>query len=301
MAERAILHGYYEGPFLLAWDFEPYSVFILLFAGGLYWLALRRIWRAGLRTVPRSYPVSFVLGLTALAMALAGPFHAYNENSFALHMGQHVIMMLVAAPLLILGRPVQIALWAINPKQSGTVLGPFLRQGWLRGLLTVLTNPIVVVLLLAVNLVVWHLPRFYVAALESTLVHEVEHMLFMGTALLFWWVIIDPVPRHHKVRPDHAIAMLFVAGTVGDLVALYLIFVPDVIYPFYLASDTLWGISELADQRLGGLIMLVTGTVVFFGATFALIAKNFGDTSQVHGAEPHRETDGRVSDPATLA
>lgn len=282
MGPLALLHSYYSGPFLLAWDIEPYIALILIFSGGLYALAVRRIGQHGRRSVPRGYPMAFYAGLVALAAALAGPFHTYNENSFALHMGQHVMIMLVAAPLLVLGRPVQIALWAISPQQSGAVLGPVLRQGWVRVLLNVLTNPLVVLLLINVNLVIWHLPDFYVAALESALVHEVEHILFMSTALLFWWVIIDPVPRHHRVRPDIAIGMLFISGAVGDLLALYLIFAPDVIYPFYLASDTLWGMSQLADQRVGGLIMLVVGTAVYFGATFWLIARNYGNTDAIH-------------------
>jgi putative membrane protein len=278
-----LLHGYYDGPFLLAWDPVPWAVLLLMLGAGAYGLALRRIEQIGLRSVPRSYPVAFYAGLFAMAVALIGPLDVYNENSFALHMGQHVVMMLVAAPLLILGRPVHIALWAFSPRQSGSILKPVLRQAWLRAILTVITHPLVVLLFLTVNLLIWHLPRFYVAALESTLVHELEHALFMGTALLFWWVIIDPIPRHHRVRPEVGIGMLFVAGTVGDLLALYLIFAPDVIYPFYLASEGLWGISHHADQRVGGLVMLVVGTAVYFGATFWLIARNFGNTESRDG------------------
>jgi putative membrane protein len=274
----APLHGFYDGPFLLAWDPVPYAVLILMLVAGAYALALRRIGKIGIRNVPRSYPIAFYAGLLAMAIALIGPLDVYNENSFALHMGQHVVMMLIAAPLLIFGRPVHIALWAFSPEQSGAVLKPILRQGWLRSLLTVLTHPLTVVLLLSVNLLLWHLPRFYVAALENELVHELEHALFMGTAVLFWWVIIDPIPRHHRVRADIAIIMLFVAGTVGDLLALYLIFAPDVIYPFYLASEGLWGLSHHADQRVGGLVMLIAGTTVYFGATFWLIARNYGNT-----------------------
>jgi putative membrane protein len=282
MVTGTLVHGYYSGPFLFAWDPQPFAMFLLMFAAGLYWIALRRIRLDGLRTVPRSYPVAYYAGLVAMASALIGPFDVYNENSFALHMGQHVVIMLVAAPLLVLGRPVHIALWAISPRRSGSVLGPVLRQGWVRRLLTVLTHPLVVLLLINVNLVIWHLPRFYVAALESTLVHELEHLLFMGTAVLFWWVIIDPIPRHHRVRPDVAIGMMFVSGSVGDLLALYLIFSPGVVYPFYLLNEGLWGMSHLADQRVGGLIMLVVGTAVYFGATFVLIARNYGNTEALH-------------------
>jgi putative membrane protein len=294
-----ILHGVFSGPFLLAWDFEPFIIFLLVFAAGLYYLALRRIAERGIRSVPRSYPVFYYAGLVALATAAAGPFHSYNENSFALHMGQHVVMMLIAAPLLVLGRPVHVALWALDPKQSGAIVGPMLRRRWLRAFLTVIAHPIVVLLLINVNLVVWHLPSFYIAALESTLVHELEHTLFMGTALLFWWVIIDPIPRHHRVRPDYAIVMLFITGSVGDLLGLYLIFSQDVVYPFYLVSETLWGMSQLADQRVGGAVMLVTGTIVFFGATFLLIAKNYGNTAPVDASpadEPERAR--HASEPA---
>jgi putative membrane protein len=281
-----ILHSYYSGPFLLAWDVEPYIFFTLIFAGGLYALALSRISRLGQRDVPRSYPIAYYAGLFVLAFAVAGPFHTYNSYSLSLHMAQHVAMMLIAAPLLVLGRPVQVALWAISPQRSGAVLGPMLRRRSIRGLLTTLTHPIVVLLLINVNLVIWHVPDFYVAALESKLVHEIEHVLFLGTALLFWWVIIDPVPRHHKVRADIAIIMLFISGSVGDLIALYLIFVPDVIYPFYLASEAPWGMTQLADQRVAGLIMLVVGTVIYFGATFTLIARNYGNTESLHAPAP---------------
>lgn len=284
MLPATLFHSYYSGPFLLAWEFEPFMLLSLGMVAGLYWLGLRRIAQHGVRRVPRSYPAAFYLGLFALITALSGPFHTYNENSFTLHMGQHVMLMLIAAPLLVLGRPVQVALWAISPQRSGDVLGPVLRRRWVRGLLTVIANPLVVLAIVNVNLVLWHLPDLYVAALESTLVHEIEHALFLSTALLFWWVIIDPVPRHHRVRPDLAIGMLFVTGSIGDLLALYLIFAPDAIYPFYLASDTIWGMTQHADQRVGGLIMLVAGTVVYFGATFWLIARNYGNTDEMHSA-----------------
>lgn len=294
-----ILHGVFSGPFLLAWNFEPYTIFLMVFAAGLYLLALRRIAGQGVRDVPRSYPIAFYAGLLAMTIAIAGPLESFNENSFALHMGQHVTMMLIAAPLLVLGRPVHIALWALTPHRTGTIAGPILRRRFVRGLLAILSNPLVVLLLINVNLVVWHLPRFYVAALERALIHELEHMLFLGTALLFWWVIIDPIPRHHRVRPDHAIAILFISGSVGNLLALYLMFAPDVIYPFYLVSETIWGMSQHADQRVGGLVMLVAGTIVYFGATFIVIVRSYGSTAPVAPATDTRaDRTRRASEPA---
>lgn len=274
-----LLHGVFSGPFLLAWEFEPLVTTLLILSAGLYLAALRQINRLGVRAVPRSYPTCFVLGLAALAPALIGPLDHYNENSFTLHMGQHVTMMLIAAPLIVLGRPLHVALWALSPGRSGRIVGPFLRQGWLRGLLNVLTHPLAVVLLINVNLVLWHLPDFYVAALESDLVHEVEHALFLGTAALLWWIVVDPVPRHHKLRADHAIAILFFTGTVGNLLSLYLMFAPNVLYSYYLGNETIWGMSQLMDQRIGGVVMLIAGAIVFYGATILLIVKDYGDTS----------------------
>lgn len=273
-----LLHGEFSGPFLLAWDLNPLLTALLICSGGLYLIALRRIAHRAIRTVPGRYPLYFFLGLAGLALALIGPLDAYNENSFALHMAQHVMIMLIAAPLLVLGRPLHVALWALSPEWSGRIARPILRQGWLRALLTVLTHPVVVLLLITVNLVLWHLPAFYVAALESDLVHEIEHTLFMGTSLLLWWVIVDPVPRHHKLRPDHAIAILFITGSVGNLLALYLLFAPSVLYSYYLTNETIWGMSQLADQRVGGLVMLIVGAIVFYGAMILLIVTNFGDT-----------------------
>lgn len=281
-----LLHGVFSGPFPLAWEFEPLITTLLILSAALYVAALRRITRLGVRRVPRSYPVCFFVGLAALALALIGPLDAYNENSFALHMAQHVTMMLVAAPLLVLGRPAHIALWALSPQWSGRIARPILRRGWLRAILTALTHPIVVLLLITVNLVLWHLPGFYVAALESDLIHEIEHVLFMGTSLLLWWVIVDPIPRHHKLRPDHAIAILFVTGTVGNLLSLYLLFAPSVLYSYYLTNETIWGMTQLADQRVGGLVMLVAGAVVFYGAMILVIVTSYSDTQSEFEESP---------------
>lgn len=269
-----LLHGEFSGPFLLAWDLDPLLTFLLVLAAGLYGIGLRRIARTSTRQVPDRYPVYFALGLIALAVALLGPLDAYNENSFALHMSQHVALMLVAAPLLLLGRPMHIALWAVSPDRSGVLIRPVLRRRWVRGSLNTLTHPLVALLLINVNLVAWHLPGLYVAALESDLIHELEHILFTATALLLWWIIIDPIPRHHRTRPEHGIALLFVTGTVGNLLSLYFIFAPEVIYSYYLTSEPIWRMSQLADQRAGGLIMLIAGVIVFYGATFLLIIRN---------------------------
>jgi putative membrane protein len=269
------LHATPPVSLLDAWEFEPYIILLLVFAAGFYALALRKVRDGGVRRVPWYQPLAFYGGLLAFSVALGGPLHTYNQNSFAMHMSQHVVMMLVAAPLLVLGRPVHLFLHALGPNRSGVLLRPVLRRRWVRGTLTVLTHPLLVLLLFNVNLALWHVPRFYVAALESTLVHEAEHMLFFGLSLLFWWVIIDPIPRHHRLRTEHAILVLFTTAAVGDLLGLLLMFSTQVLYSYYSLAEPIWGLSTLDDQRLGGLIMLLSGVVVYYGAIIVLIVRAF--------------------------
>jgi putative membrane protein len=159
-----------------------------------------------------------------------------------------------------------------------------------------MSQPLLATALQGITIWLWHVPVLFMSALQSELIHGLQHSSFLITALLFWWVIIDPVPRHHRVRTDIAILMLFVSGSVGDLIALYLIFAPDVVYPFYLVNETIWGMSQYADQRVGGLIMLVVGTTVYFGATFILIARNYGNTEHMHSRDIPQAR--HVTDPA---
>jgi putative membrane protein len=281
------LHTTPPASLLDSWAFEPYVALILILGTGLYTLAYRKVRQRGDREIPWTWPVAFYAGMLAFALALGGPLHTFNQNSFAVHMSQHVVLMLVVAPLLVLGRPVHLAIHALGPAQAGSALRPVLRRGWVRRVLTFLTHPLVVVLLFNVNLLIWHLPRFYVAALEGALAHEVEHMLFFGLSLLFWWVIVDPIPRHHRLRAEHAILVLFTTATVGDLLGLLLIFAREPLYGFYEQTQIVGGLSAVGDQRLGGLIMLVSGTLVYFGATFWIIARAYARQQDRHGSPSH--------------
>jgi cytochrome c oxidase assembly factor CtaG len=187
-----LLHasGSVQGSFVLAWTGDPILIATLLVAAAGYVLAWRRLQRTGRRALHPRQAAAYGAGLAAVALALLGPLDTFNDDLFVVHMLQHVVLMFVAAPLLVAGRPVQLLLGAISPAASGSILRPLLRRRPLRAALTVLTHPVVVGLLFNLNLILWHLPGFYTRALENRAVHEVEHVTFFGTSLLLWWIIV---------------------------------------------------------------------------------------------------------------
>ncbi len=271
-----LLHGTVTGPFLLAWDFSPPIVIGLLVGAIGYYLALHKLQQDNRSTPPTWQVLSYYGGLLAVAVALLGPLDTFNDELFFMHMLQHLALMQVAAPLILLGRPVQLALKAISVKRSGPILKTVLRRRPVRTALTLITTPLFAVLAYNANLVSWHVPGFYDAALRSDAIHEIEHLLFFGFALLFWWPIIDPVPRHHKMEKHWAIAAIFVTMVVGIGIGAILTLAPSVIYPFYLGTDKPWGLTPLADQQIGGLIMWVGGGFLYMLVLIGLLVSALG-------------------------
>jgi cytochrome c oxidase assembly factor CtaG len=256
-----LLHASTEGSVLAAWSFEPFVTVPLLLAGLAYYWGLRgdRA-RVGLS---RWRVAAFYSGLSAAALALVGPPGVWNDELFFLHMIQHLLLMMVAAPLLLLGRPIQLLFRAVPASQSGRVLRPILKHGWVRITLELVTFPAFVLVIYNANLVLWHLPPLYGLALDHWLAHELEHVTFISTALLLWWVLIDPVPRHHRASLHWLFGISFTNCVVGNLIAAALTLSPRVIYSHYQQADTPWGLSPLTDQHIGGMIMWLGGSAYF--------------------------------------
>lgn len=258
-----VLHGRADGPFLTAWSFQPAIVAGLILAAGLYAIAVRHGEGAGRRPPPVWQRMAYYGGLLTVALALLGPLDAFNDDAFFLHMVQHLALMQIAAPLILLGRPLQVFLRGLAPRYSRPVLRTLLRPRGTRWALTVLTNPLTAFLLFNGSLIFWHVPKFYDAALESGTVHEVEHLAFFATALLYWWAIIEPVPRHHKVAAGWALGSVFFTTVVANALGAVLTLAGGVIYPFYLTTTNPWNLSPQVDQQLGGLIMWIGGGMIY--------------------------------------
>lgn len=238
----------------------------------LYARGVRRIWaRAGAgRGIAQWRAWSFAGGLVATAVALISPLAAWGAALFSAHMLQHVVLMLVAAPLLVLGAPLRVMLWAFDAPDRRS-LGGLSRAPWLRQAWHGLTNPVTAWMLHAVALWVWHLPWLFSLTLRSEPAHIAQHLSFFGTALLFWWVLGE---RGHSHRMHAGAGILYVFTTALHSAALgaLLTFAEMPLYTAYGPGAAAWGLTPLEDQQLAGLIMWVPGGMVYVLAALALLA-----------------------------
>jgi putative membrane protein len=235
------------------------------FVAAAYALALRRArrrpdWGRGL---------SFAAALLVLLAALNGPLHDLSDHYlFSAHMLQHLLLTLVVPPLLLAGTPG----WMLD-----ALLAPALARRPLRALVVAATRPLPALGLYTVALCVWHLPVPYGAALESHGLHIVQHLTFLATSVLAWWPVVSASAQAPRLHAGAQILYLFAFGLPMTAVAAMVTGAEELLYPYYAAAPRLWGLSPLADQRLGGLIMwvpaglvpLMVFTVVFFRWTAA--------------------------------
>ena len=233
----------------------------LLACAAFYAAGVRTLWRvaAPARGVQPWRVGAFASGWLALAAALSDPFDDLGKVSFAMHMVQHEILMLVAAPLLVLGNPLAAFVWALPGALRQAVARPF-HSAWGRRWWVWLVAPPVAWSLHALALWSWHTPAWFEAGLNHAAIHDLQHVSFLGSALLFWWALI-------RRRPD-GMAVLYLLTTMlhtGFLGAL-LTFAPSVWYPTYAGAANPWGRTALGDQQLGGLIMWVPAGAVFIAA-----------------------------------
>lgn len=209
--------------------------------------------------------MAFGLGWLALVAALSDPLDALGRVSFAAHMAQHEILMLVAAPLLLLGKPLVALVWLFPPVRRQRIVQPLRGKRWRAAWGRLVTLP-VAWSVHALVLWAWHAPLWFEAGLHNPAIHELQHASFFASALLFWWGLV-------RRRPG-GVALLYLLTTLlhtGFLGAL-LTFAPGVWYPSYTDAVNPWGISALADQQLGGLIMWVPAGAIFIGVGVLLLA-----------------------------
>ena len=259
----------------LAWTFEPWVVICLALSALLYGLGLARLWpKSGAGRVQlRRRAWSFFVGWLALAAALVSPLDALGSLLFSAHMLQHEAMMIVAAPLLVLGRPFALWMWGLPPgwrKPVGTALqGRAVQLGW-----TLLTWPVFAWLFHAAVLWLWHAPLLFEAALHSNIVHTLQHVSFLGSALLFWWAVLGD----GSFRPQRGLSMLYIFTTMAHTGALgaLLTWSGIVWYPSYVGAGEAFGMDALEDQQLGGLIMWVPGGLAYLIAGLALASQWLG-------------------------
>ena len=220
---------------------------------------------------PGWHAAAFYSGLAVLGAGLLGPLDGLSHRAFSAHMVQHFLLTMISAPLIALGRPVQALLDGLRPAARKVLLRSLLGSAASRQVLTLLVHPIGVTALFNVSLLVWHHPSLYQAAVRDRLVHEIEHACFFGTALLFWWTLVDPVPSHHRLSTSASLLALFATWMVGDLLGVTLTLGRDVYYPVYAEAPNPFGLTALEDQQVGGLIMWAGGGLLLAAVMLALL------------------------------
>jgi cytochrome c oxidase assembly factor CtaG len=221
--------------------------------------------------VRRGWPVwrtaLFLLGLIALLAALASPIDTIALELFSIHMVQHMLLLAVAAPLLLAGAPVRPLLRGLPVTLRHSVVRALARNTAFRVLLHVLRQPLVAAALYVVGLYAWHVPALYDAAVENPTIHVIEHTWFFGTALLFWSVVIDPVPFRATLPYAARIPFLLLVGAAQNTILGGLLAFSDRLYYAHYATTTAaYGLDPVTDQHLGGAIMWVPGDLIFLAA-----------------------------------
>jgi putative membrane protein len=239
-----------------AWSVQPFVLLGLAASAWWYTAGVRSLWRAAGRgqVVTRAQTAAFAGGLLAVVIALVSPLDALSGVLFSAHMGQHLLLTLVAAPLLTASAPLQAMAWGLPP-------APRRRASRLQGALRrALYHPSLAPLGLALFTLVftlWHIPALYDAALANELVHMAEHTTMLGAALAFWW----PITRPRRTHAGVGVVLLFLGLTASGLLAALLVFSPVALYAY--GATAAWGLSPLEDQQLAGAVMWVPGGAIY--------------------------------------
>jgi putative membrane protein len=258
----------------------PVAVAAGWYARGLRTRPLRLVGTRSRRPDAVWRPLAFYCGLLAIVVALVPLDHAADELFWA-HMVQHVLLMLVAAPLLVLGAP-WLPFWRPLPLRFRRAVARSLvkspRLGWLRAFARTLSRPIVAWILFNGDLLLWHVPWFFNLTLASPAIHYAEHASFVAFGMLFWAQVIDSPPFH--CRLDHLRRAMYVTAgaTASWLLAVVLALAPSPLYSAYTSLPSRpGGISALTDQQLAGGVMWGPGSITYGLIVFWAIYRWLGE------------------------
>lgn len=248
---------------LQSWPFDPWIVAELLATLGLYLRGWRQLRRRGSQRWGGRQLACFLGGLLAIFLALASPIDSLATLLLQVHMIQHLLLMMLAPPLLWLGEPLVPLLRGLPVPVRRYWIAPLLRWRPLRAVLARLTQPVPAWLLLTLATWLWHLPPLYGLALREPLVHHIEHACFLLAGLVFWWPVIEPFPGRLAWSRWLLVPYLILADLQNTALSAWLTFSDRVLYPHYESMPRLGDISVLQDQATAGIIMWVPGSLAY--------------------------------------
>jgi cytochrome c oxidase assembly factor CtaG len=260
---------------LLSWSWRPAILLTLGLAAAIHLVGRWRLKKRGsVHLVNPWRSVAYLTGLVVLGIALMSPIDTLSAQFLYMHMIQHLLLVMIAAPLLWLADPMPIMMWGL-PRNLRTEVGRWLRpDASFRKVVRSLTKPGLVWLYFVAFLVGWHDPNAYVAALQYELIHDLEHITFFATAMLFWWHVIGSAPHIHRqlspgLRIGYALSVVPATALTGIAIALS----SKPIYDYYANVPRLGSMTVMEDQMLGGVIMWIPGSMMYIVAALILLAQ----------------------------
>jgi putative membrane protein len=270
------------------WTWDPLVLAGLATGAAIYTCGAVRIWdEAGAgRGVAPWRAASYGAGLLVAAIALISPIDRASDVLFSAHMVQHELLMLVAAPLVVIGRPVIPALWALPDR----LRVPLLRATRPARIGRALTAPLVALAVHAAVRLVWHIPALFDAALADDRIHAVQHLMMFASAALFWWALIDG--RYGRAGYGLGVAFVFVTMLYSGLLGAVLSLGDHTLYA-HAAPTASWGLDPLDDQRRAGLVMWVPAGVIMTATALAILAAWLGQSAARAGRSAYPSLTGK--------
>ena len=281
-ANDALVHG---------WTLPPFLTLVLLLTLVVY----LRGWRRGHALRPNELPawraLCFCSGLAAFWLAIASPIGVFDDVLLTAHMIQHLTLMSVAPPLILLGAPVVPLLRGLPRPLLQNILAPLLRSNPLRQIAHTLFHPIVGWLALNLAFLGWHIPAAYELALRSEIWHEIEHACFFSTSILFWWSVIQPWPSRSIWSRWKMIPYLLTADFVNTGLCAFFTFSGRVLYPSYSDGPRVFSLSPMNDQIAAGAFMWVAGSLLYLVPVIVIVFRLMENSSPI---STYRRTINRV-------
>jgi putative membrane protein len=254
---------------LTTWFLDPLPWAGVVLAASGYLMAVRRVNRAHPQApVPRWRVAAWLSGLAAILVALVSAVDVYAGNLLSVHMVQHLLLAMVAPPLLALGAPITLVLRIASPRLRHRLILPLLHSRVVR----MVASPLVAWPAFALAMWLTHFSPLYNMALEDPTLHVAEHLIYLASGLLFWWPVVGADPSPMRLGWGTRLAYVVLQMPVNAAVGLAIYFAPTVLYPHYATIVRTWGPDALTDQQIGGVVMWGAGDLLLLGAFAAVVA-----------------------------
>lgn len=244
---------------------------VLIFVGLAYFLGWLRVRERYEGSVAGWRVSSFLLGLLLIWIAMASPLAALDHELLTAHMVQHLLLMTIAPPLILLGVPRKML--EHSPLRRFLTLGSLFQSTPTQQPRSALLQPALCWLAAAATLVVWHIPWVFIQGLRSETWHGIEQASFLASGLLFWWHVVGPTTRTSKPQEWSMLLYLFLATLPCDILSGFLVFCDRVVYPVFLSSRQSFGFSAMEDQQCAGALMWTCVTLVYLIAATIYAAR----------------------------